>query len=69
MSIFQRSHIVDMFLMETLAGFHKLREKLGFFQEKYHRDFETFSIEIEREEESFEVLDYKIWESGRYNIK
>ena len=43
-----------MSLMETLAEFHKVREKLRFFQEKYHRDFETFSIEIDREEENFE---------------
>jgi hypothetical protein len=30
-----------------------VREKLRVFQEKYHRDFETFSVEIEREEENF----------------
>jgi len=53
-----------MFLMETLAEFHKVREKLRFFQEKYHRDFETFSIEIEREEENFENFDdYMEWKA------
>ena len=53
-----------MFLMETLAEFHKVREKLRFFQEKYHRDFETFSIEIEREEENFEHSDdYMEWKA------
>ncbi len=36
------------------SKFHKVREKLRVFQEKYHRDFETFSVEIEREEENFE---------------
>jgi len=50
--------------METLAEFHKVREKLRFFQEKYHRDFETFSIEIEREEENFEHFDdYMEWKA------
>jgi len=53
-----------MFLMETLAEFHKVREKLRFFQEKYHRDFETFSIEIEKEEENFEHFDdYMEWKA------
>ena len=53
-----------MFLMETLAEFHKVREKLRFFQEKYHRNFETFSMEIEREEENFEHFDdYMEWKA------
>ena len=53
-----------MFLMKTLAEFHKVREKLRFFQEKYHRDFETFTIEIEREEENFEHFDdYMEWKA------
>ena len=47
MVIIHKQNIVDMFLMKTLAEFHKVREKLRFFQEKYHRDFKTFSIEIE----------------------
>jgi len=64
MVIINKQNIVDMFLMETLAEFHKVREKLRFFQEKYHRDFETFSIEIEREEENFEHFDdYMEWKA------
>jgi len=64
MVIIHKQNIVDMFLMETLAEFHKVREKLRFFQEKYHRDFETFSIEIEREEENFEHFDdYMEWKA------
>jgi len=64
MVIIHKQNIVDMFLMETLAEFHKVREKLRFFQEKHHRDFETFSIEIEREEENFEHFDdYMEWKA------
>jgi len=55
MVIIHKQNIVNMFLMETLAKVHKVREKLRFFQEKYHRNFETFSIE--REEENFEHFD------------
>ena len=64
MVIIHKQNIVDMFLMETLAEFHKVRDKLRFFQEKHHRDFKSFSIEIEREEENFEHFDgYMEWKA------
>ena len=64
MVIIHKQNIADMILMETLAEFHKVREKLRFFQEKYHRDFETFSKEMEREEENFEHFDdYMEWKA------
>ena len=64
MVIIHKQNIVDMFLMETLAEFHKVREKLRFFQEKYHRDFETFSIEVEGGRKKTLNISMTIW-SGK----
>ena len=64
MVIIHKQNIVDMFLLETFAEFHQVHEKLCFFKEKYHRDFETFSMEINREEENFEHFDdYMEWKA------
>ena len=46
-----------MLLMEALSELHQVREKLGFFQEKYRQNFENFSRKIETEKENFERFD------------
>jgi hypothetical protein len=64
MVIIHKQNIVDMVLMETFAELHQVSEKLRFFQEKYHQDFEKFSIEIKGEEENFEHYDdYIEWKA------
>lgn len=61
---YPQKNIVDILLMEIFSDLHQVREKLRFFQEKYHQDFEKFSIQIEKEEENFEHYDdYMEWKA------
>lgn len=64
MVIINKQTIAEMLLIETLSELHQAQEKLRFFQEKYSQNFESFSNEIDTEEENFGHFDdYMEWKA------
>lgn len=72
MLVVDKQNIANMLLLETFSEMHQVQDKLNYFRRKYQQDFESFSKQIENENEDFERFDdYMEWKAYTkmfYNI-
>ncbi|MBF0516732.1 MAG: hypothetical protein HQK97_06380 [Nitrospirae bacterium] len=60
----KKSDIAGSLLLAVMAEMHIVRDKLSFFERKYHMDFEAFEYSIKNQGESYQHWDdYMEWKA------
>jgi hypothetical protein len=52
-----QDEIKDYLKLKTLSQLSSYKEKIGFFEKKYHMNFSQFEKEVKQGEEKFEMWD------------
>lgn len=66
MRTFDRQSVGDLLLLDVLADFHRVKQKLQHLVDKYGCDVDQFARRVESEPESFEHYDDLIeWKAYR----
>ncbi|MBF0319374.1 MAG: hypothetical protein HQL01_06180 [Nitrospirae bacterium] len=59
--------IADSLLLELMADMHVVKDKLGFFENKYHMPYEEFEQSMKNQEENYQHWDdYMEWKAYRH---
>ncbi|MBF0555140.1 MAG: hypothetical protein HQK96_11395 [Nitrospirae bacterium] len=63
----KKGDIADSLLLEVMADMHIVKDKLSFFEKKYHVSFEVFEQSVKNQEENYHHWDdYMEWKAYRH---
>lgn len=66
----KKSEIADGLLLELLSDMHVIKDKLAYFEKKYHVAYEVFEQTVKTQEESYQQWDdYIEWKAYRHMIE